>query len=380
MKKFCFIATVPMAINVFLKDIVEALAINNEVTIVSSMTGSEVLTKLNARFYGISIARKPAIFKDLYSFYKLYTFFRHEQFDLIHSIMPKSGLLSMVAGFLAGTPVRIHTFTGQVWCNKTGFQRWFLKFIDKTIIAFSTHILVDSPSQRKFLINERVLKEDQGVVIGKGSICGVDTEKFSYNKNVGSSIRRELGLKNWQDDDDDILLLFMGRLTKDKGIIELVKVFNEIVSIRKNIYLLVIGYEEDVSVNELKILVDNFKSNLLFIDYTDAPSSYLSAADIFCLPSYREGFGQAIIEASSCELPVVSSSIYGVIDAVEDKVSGLLQPVGDTKLLKDALILLIDNKELRKKMGRSGRERAINCFDKNLITSDLLAFYDQIFY
>jgi len=113
-------------------------------------------------------------------------------------------------------------------------------------------------------------------------------------------------------------------------------------------------------------MVGLYQDKLLRVDYTDLPADYLSACDILCLPSHREGFGQVIVNASACELPVVASKIYGITDAVEENVTGLLHSVHDVNELAKSILTLIDDKSLRSKMGKAGRTRVIEFLIKTL--------------
>jgi len=366
MKKVCFVATVPVAINVFLSDIIEALAIDNHVTLIANPHGAEVLSNLNAEFLGIGIARKPSFLNDMLCLIRLVNMFKQQRFDIVHSIMPKTGLLSMMAGFIVRTPVRVHTFTGQVWQNKQGYKRWLLKLADKLLVVCATHILVDSPSQNDFLVSEGILKHNQATVIGKGSICGVDINKFSFSAQARARVRLALSSNEQPIDNNAIILLFMARLTTEKGILELVEAFKKIAAIRQNVFLCVIGSEENVRFNQIIKMVGLYQDKLLRVDYTDLPADYLSACDILCLPSHREGFGQVIVNASACELPVVASKIYGITDAVEENVTGLLHSVHDVNELAKSILTLIDDKSLRSKMGKAGRTRVIEFLIKTL--------------
>src|SRR5664279_3672549 len=142
---------------------IEASAKKWSVRIISNSDGAELLSDLDAQFIPLAIERKVSPWSDLLALIQLVALFRRERFDLVHSIMPKTGLLSMFAGWLAGVSNRIHTFTGQVWATKRGWKRYVLKLFDKLIVLFATCIFVDSPSQRNFLVSEGVLAEGKGI-------------------------------------------------------------------------------------------------------------------------------------------------------------------------------------------------------------------------
>jgi glycosyltransferase involved in cell wall biosynthesis len=223
MKKLCFVATIPAAVYAFLRGHIRASAEKWAVKIISNPFGAELLSDLDAQFIPLAIERNPSPWRDLLALIQLVILFRRERFDLVNSITPKAGLLSMLAAYLAGVPNRMHTFTGQVWANKRGWKRGALKMFDKLIVLFATHILVDSLSQLDFLVSEGVLTQVKGMVIGHGSICGVDPDRFYPDAQTKSIVRHELGINQ-----NATVLLFLGRLKRDKGMLDLAAAFAEI--------------------------------------------------------------------------------------------------------------------------------------------------------
>jgi len=374
MNKVCFIATIPAALNSFMAGYIRASAKDWPVKVISNPDGAEILRELDAEFIPLSIERKPSPLSDLLALIQLVIVFRRERFGLIHSITPKAGLLSMLAGWLSGVPNRMHTFTGQVWATKRGWKRGVFKLFDRLIVLFATHVLLDSPSQRDFLVSEGILSQGKGIVIGHGSICGVDAHRFRPDAKVREAVRTELNISLEQS-----VILFLGRLNREKGILDLAAAFAEIASKRSDVVLVLVGAEEDVSfesVQQICGVVD--RERLRRVSFTPNPERYMAAADIFCLPSYREGFGQVIIEAGASGVPTVASHIYGVTDAVEDGKTGLLFPAGDIAALTQALLGIIENQELRQRMGVLARKRAIEFFSSEMFTAALLRLYETL--
>jgi glycosyltransferase involved in cell wall biosynthesis len=302
--------------------------------------------------------------------FQLFKLFRIEQFDIVHSIMPKTGVLAMLAARLALVPVRIHTFTGQVWITKHGVKRTLLKWFDKLIGTFATCVLSDSPSQRDFLVRERVLPPGKAKVIGAGSICGIDAQRFLPDADARRVIRNELGIEQ-----DSKVILFVGRLNRDKGILDLAAAFDTIARRHSDAVLLLVGAEENVPFSRVQEICHAERDRLRYISFTSVPEHYMAAADIFCLPSYREGFGMTIIEAAACGVPAVASLIYGITDAVEDGQTGLLFPAGDVGVLTRTLLKLMTENELRQEMGNAARARALELFPSEKITREMVALY-----
>jgi glycosyltransferase involved in cell wall biosynthesis len=373
MKKLCFVATIPAAVNSFLKGHIRASAQKWSVSIISSPDGAELLSDIEARFVPLRIERKVSPWRDLCAWMQLMILFRRERFDLLHSIMPKTGLLTMLAGCLSGTPGRMHTFTGQVWANKQGWQRMALKMCDKLIVSFATHILVDSRSQLDFLVSEGVLKPGEGKVIGYGSICGVDPDRFYPDAQIKSMVRRELNINQ-----NAMVLLFLGRLNRDKGLLDLAAAFAEIARHKPDTVLLLVGAEEDVPFMRIQEICGAGRDQLRRVGFTPHPERYMATADIFCLPSYREGFGQVIIEAAASGVPTVASRIYGITDAVEDGLTGLLFPPGNIAELTKALLALIEDQALRQKMGLAARQRILERFSGENITREQVLLYEEV--
>jgi len=373
MKRICFVATVPVAIHVFLRESIKASAKKWAVSVITTPDDDDLLCDMNAHLIPVTIKRKAAPLHDIFSLLRLLLIFRTSHFDMVHSITPKAGLLSMFAAWLAKVPVRIHTFTGQVWATKKGLKRNTLKVFDKIIIYFSTHVLVDSPSQYDFLVEEGVLPKGKGLVIGHGSICGVDEHRFHPNPQIRDALRAELRISAEQ-----IVILYLGRLNRDKGILDLAKAFSLIAEQRADVVLVMVGAEEDVAFSQVQEACGAHSSKLRRVDFTNSPERYMAAADILCLPSYREGFGQVIIEAAACGIPSVASNIYGVKDAINDGESGLLFPPKDYQELTLSLLKLINNEELRQSIGAMARTRALELFSSKNIVNNVLILYGDL--
>lgn len=373
MKKICYVATIPAVVNSFLHSHIQAAAQNYAVTVICNSIDARLLANLDVRLILLPIERKVSPLHDLLILIRLVILFRQEHFDLVHSIMPKTGLLSMLAAWTAGVPRRMHIFTGQVWATKQGWQRQVLKIFDRLIVLFATHILADSPSQRDFLVAEGILPQDECFVIGHGSICGVDANQFQPDVQLRDRVRVELNISREQ-----ILILFLGRLNRDKGILDLAIAFADIASKRTDVVLILVGAEENVPFTRVQEDCGAYRDRLRRVSFTANPERYMAAADIFCLPSYREGFGQVIIEAAACNVPTVASRIYGIIDAVEDGKTGLLFTAGDVVGLKQSLLKLIDEPYLRQEMGKAAQARALDLFPSHKITEGMLELYDAL--
>ncbi|OIQ99750.1 N,N'-diacetylbacillosaminyl-diphospho-undecaprenol alpha-1,3-N-acetylgalactosaminyltransferase [mine drainage metagenome] len=373
MKKLCYVATIPAVVHAFLRDHIQEAAQKYEVTVICNSTDKYLLDGLNARLVLLPIDRRPSPWKDLRVLLQLFNLFRRERFDIVHSHMPKTALLGMLAAWLAGVPIRINTFHGEVWATRSGWRRSALKLFDQLIGLLATDVFAVSPSQRDFLVNEGVLPPGKAKVIGAGSICGVDPLRFHPDTENRQTVRQDLGIAS-----DATIILFVGRLNRDKGMLELAAAFDTIAKQHPEVELLLVGAEEDVPFSRIREICNAERKRLRYISFTSKPEQYMAAADILCLPSYREGLPMTIIEAAACGVPAVASRIYGITDAVADDRTGLLFPVGDVEALTQALLRLITNNDLRQQMGNEARQRALELFSSEKITHELMAVYDRL--
>lgn len=374
-KKVCWVVTSLLIVKFFLLPHLAALSREYDVTLIVNVDDQEFLHSLElpVTVIPINIARKVDPWRDMKALWQLIRIFRSRQFHLVHSISPKGGLLGMLAAWIAGVPVRIHTFQGEVWANRSGWWRVILKLMDKLVAAIATQLTVVSHSERQFLLDEGIIASGKSVVLANGSICGVDPARFHPDAAARDSVRRENGIP-----DDCLLILFLGRLNRDKGILDLAKSFTTIAATLPNTMLLLVGPEEEQILEEVKRICAGYSGRVKSLGYTQHPEHYLAAADVLCLPSYREGFGLVIIEAAATGVPAVCSRIYGITDAMEEGKTGLLFPIGDVAALTQMLLKLLRDRKLSQQMGEAARVRALELFASEKIIGEMLALYARI--
>jgi glycosyltransferase involved in cell wall biosynthesis len=321
----------------------------------------------NVSLININFKRNINFFHDIIAFFSILFFFLKERPNLSISFTPKIGFMVAIASFITRTPNRIHWFTGQIWANKKGFAKVFLKLIDKIIFFLSHKVLIDSISQKKFLIKENVISIKKSFVFNKGSVGGVNIRKFKFDKKKRIQLRKKYSISK-----NTFVFLYLGRINKDKGIDELLKAFKKINSHRDILLIFVGSVEDEKFISEFK----NQKKILSF-NYTTKPEDWFSLADILCLPSYREGFGTVVIEAASCGIPTLCSNIYGLRDSIIKNKTGFFHKVGSINDIKNKMLYIISHKRKIKKQGILARKRVIKDFDQNLITKELLQFVNS---
>lgn len=369
MQKICIVTTVPETIYVFFKEHIRLISKYYNITIITNINKSNSFKfKKEINLISINIKRKVDLYNDIKSLIELKNIFDKEKFDLVLSITPKAGLLASLAGFFSGINTRIHWFTGQIWATQKGLKRIFLKYLDKLIVLGASHILVDSQSQYNFLKSEKILNSKKSSVLGHGSISGVDLKLFKFNIKFKKIFRKKINL-NYSHK----VILFLGRINRDKGIYDLIEAFELIEKNIKNLHLVIIGPDEE----NIKKSITRYKSlnnKIHFVDKTLEPHKWLCIGDVFCLPSYREGFGSSVIEAAAVGIPSITSRIYGLKDTVKNGQTGLTYKLGNINQLAASLQSLIINNDFRKKLGKNAKKR-VSLLYKHTYLSQLLLNY-----
>jgi glycosyltransferase involved in cell wall biosynthesis len=374
-KRVCIVATVPFAIRVFMGPHVAALGEAYDVTLVSDGPATELsgLLGANVTFRATQIERKIAIIRDLRALFQLWRVFRRGGYDVVHSIMPKAGLLAMLAARAAGVPRRVHTFTGQVWATRRGWSGSLLRLLDRVLAANATHLLADGHSQRRFLIEEGVAAPSRLTVLADGSFAGVDIQKFSFD----AAARRRTRLAH-AIPDDAVVFMYLGRLNREKGLTDLAEAFARAAVRCARVRLFVVGPDEEGLDRTFEELAERFAGRVHRSGYTMRPEDYLLAADVLCLPSYREGFPNAPLQAAAIGIPTLGSRIYGITDAVEDGVTGVLHEPAAVPEIAEAMVTLTLNDGLRARLGAAAHRRVVTTFSQSRLTTAFTDYYRTV--
>ena len=368
--RLCFVVSSGMTLKAFLLDHLRAATTRFDVSAVANGLPPDALQALGipVPVRHVAIPRQIAPGSDLAALAALRRTFAAERFDIVHSLTPKAGLLSALAGASVRVPVRIHTFTGQVWATRTGAGRALLKGADRVTASLDTHLLADSASQRDFLVSEGVMPAAKIRVLGHGSVNGVDARRFRPDAQARERVRAEAGIPP-----DAMLFLYLGRFSRDKGLLDLARAFAR----ETQAWLLLVGPDEDGLAPALRAAVGPSASRLRMLGATDCPEDFMACADAFVLPSYREGFGSVILEAAAAGLPAIGTRIYGITDALVDNETGLLVAPRDVEALASAMRQLGGDPARRRALGEAARARALRDFRPSDLSEALLAHYDE---
>lgn len=305
---------------------------------------------------------------------QLVTFFHKNEFDLVWALGPKAGLLGMIASWLCGIKRRMFISQGEVWAASRGGKRLLLKTLNKITASLANHLLAVSNGALRFLEAERVVPTDKDRVLGEGAISSVSLEIFKSDAQTKCEVRVELDIP-----DDAIVAAYLGRLDPDKGPLDLANAFLQAKQRCASLWLLIAGPDEAGLEKELLGIlgISGSTTRYTLAGFTRTPARYLNAADLFCLPSYREGFPMTVLEAAALGLPSIGSDIYGVSNAIVDGQTGILVPVRDVPKLTDAIVKLGSDHSLRQTMGTVARNRVIQDVEQSAVLNRYLDYFRQ---
>lgn len=332
--KICYVVTLSATIEAFFIPQLKYLAkCGHDVTVVCSPS-STLKDQLgeSVMFHPIAIPRGISIFGSLSAIQALTSFFKQEKFDLIQYSTPNAALYASIAAKQAGCRVRNYHLMGLRYLGAGGIAREILKTLEKTTCRYSTSIECVSKSNMEMGIAEGLFPPEKVTVVWNGSSGGVDLCRFDYaqREKWRSEVRRELGCG-----ETDFIYGFAGRITKDKGINEL---FDAFFRLNTDAKLCLIGRLEDEKTLDTELLEKARTSpNIIFHDFVTDIERYYAAFDVLMLPSYREGFGNVVIEAAAVGTPAIVSDIPGPTDAIDRNKTALVVPVKSTEALYEAM-------------------------------------------
>ncbi|MBQ9737103.1 MAG: glycosyltransferase family 4 protein [Clostridia bacterium] len=359
MKKICIVTTLWSSINNWIKPFLNEYHKKNiDVTIVCNMD-KDYERQLKEEFpfvhtRAVPFPRGINVFGSVKSIIELFNFFRKEKFDMVQYSTPNASFYASVASKLTRIPVRLYCQWGMVYVTQSGIKRKIFKWMEKTICKSSSMIQPDSYGNLEFCREEGFYDESKSCVVWNGSAKGLDLNAYDISKKeeYAEEIKALYDIK-----DGEVVIGFVGRLGREKGCNELFEAFRNLKKEYVNAKLLFVGPIEKEDTIEPELL--QYFRNCEDIIKTGRVSNvekYVAAMDVFVLPSYREGFGMSVVEASAMGVPVVATKYPGPSGGMVDNVTGISVEIKSVSQLEDAIKELLNNPEKAKVMGLSGRE------------------------
>jgi len=304
------------------------------------------------------MSRRITPLGDLGSLARLVRVVRQVRPDVVHGHTPKGGMLAMIAAWLCMVPVRVYHLHGLPMMTATGFKRQLLRWCEKLSCRLAHRVFSVSPSLREVALSEGLCNPDRITVLLNGTIDGVDAEGRFNPAGLGPDVRQAVRTEHGIPPDAPVVG-FVGRVVRDKGVAELAEAWKVLRAEFPELRLLVVGPSEahDPMPPAVQDLLQSDRVHWAGEVAPESMPRLYRAMDVFVLPTYREGFGTALIEAAAMELPVVATRIPGCVDAVRDGETGTLVPARDAEELAVAVRAYLRDGELRRRHGAAGRAR-----------------------
>ncbi|MBQ4819557.1 glycosyltransferase family 4 protein [Aquimarina sp. MMG016] len=381
MGKIIRVTTVPRSLGGLLQGQLKFMSQHYQVIGVSS-TGEgrleEVGKKEGIEVIPIEMTRKITPVQDLKAVYKLYKLFKKEKPDIVHSHTPKAGTLSMMAAKLAGVPHRLHTIAGLPLLVAKGSKRKLLDAVEKLTYGCATMIYPNSFGLNDIIIQNKYTKPSKLKVLANGSSNGIDTSFFDpalYSEEDNLKLRNELEITP-----NDKVIVFVGRLVKDKGINELILAFKRLSKEHTDCKLLLVGtYEKDLD-PLLPETEDEINTNpsIIFVGWQNDVRPYFAISDILAFPSYREGFPNVVMQSAAMGLASVVTDINGCNEIITEGNNGLIIPVEDAEALYISVKKLVADDKLRNDISNNARESITTRYERVYVWEQILKEYKSL--
>ena len=363
-------ATSVFAVNSLLEPHIEHLSETHDITLVSCSVDHPLNPNLEplVTFIDIPIDRSPKPVKDMVLLVRLIVIIARLAPVATLTITPKIGLFVAIAAVLCRVKKRIHIFAGQVWHTKTGLSRAFFKFLDRILVRTTTNRLADSATQIEFLEDQKIVGKGKIALLGNGSVRGIRTDRFHIDTSARRKFRKANGC-----DEEDLIVLFLGRVVRDKGVFDAMQAMTGASRIIPNLRFWMAGPDEEQNSTALAAVAEANGLNFEYFGKVPETIPYFQAADLLILPSRREGFGLVIVEAAACGTPAIAYDTYGVSDAIANHQSGILVDYENVEALEAQLVHLLKDAPALAKMGQDASERAHRMFAEHISTASLAA-------
>ncbi|WP_428265169.1 glycosyltransferase family 4 protein [Haliangium sp.] len=330
-----------------------------------------------ARAVEIPMARAMAPGHDTRALAALIRALRRLRPDIVDAGTPKAGLLVLLAARLTGVPCRVHTLHGLRDDTVAGLPGRLVTAATRLTCALAQRVVCVSPSLRERAVARGLVPEHNAVVLGAGSANGIDLDRFAptdLGRQAARRLRRRLGITP-----DAPVLGFVGRLSVDKGVPTLAAAWVRLRAEHPDLHLVLVGPDDatDPVPTQVRRAFER-DPRVHSLGWVDDPVPAYLAMDLLALPTRREGFGYALLEAAALGLPVVATRVTGCVDAVEDGVTGTLVAPDDVAAISAAISAYLADPDLRARHGRAGRARAERLFRQDELWDRLHALYRDL--
>ena len=299
--------------------------------------------------------------------------------DLLHTFTLRPNLYGAIAGTKAKVPVIIATVTGlgSFYIEegiKVRLIRRVLEYIMKRTLKKVQAVIFQNRDDLSYFIKRKLCASEKAFLIpGSGiDVNEFDPEKFSQDV-------QKLWRNRWGIPQDAVVVLMVSRLIRHKGVYEFIKAAEKL---QGKAFFVLIGEHDPgnpASLTKQEVEELSLRKVVLFPGWQSDIAAWMAVADIYVLPSYREGLPRTVLEAMAMALPVISTNVPGCREVVEHGKTGFLIPPRDVNALVKAIQQLIENPSLRKEMGQQGRKVVCKRFSTDRIIKEYFLIYNKLF-
>lgn len=309
-----------------------------------------------------------SFFKDLKTFFYIWSFFRREKPDIVHLVTIKPYLYGGIVSRLTNISSLVSAVSGL----GTLFLHKDLKSKILRILLYPIYRLAFNHSNQKVIVQNY---DDANVLINLGVL-----NSFKVRLIKGSGVKLE-NFKNFNEPNGIPVVCFAARLLRDKGVYEFVNAARFLREKGIQVRFLLAGVPDfknpsGLKLNDFKKLKE--KKYVEILGHVENIPELYANSNIVCLPSYREGLPKSLVEAAAACRAVVTTDVPGCRDAIIPNKTGLLVPVKNSYKLAKALQWLIENPTKRNAMGRAGRKFAEKEFSIEKIAQHHLNIYQEL--
>jgi glycosyltransferase involved in cell wall biosynthesis len=363
--KICHVATVDLSIRFLIQNLLIYNKQRGWDVHAAASPGEHVpvIEGKGISFHPVPFSRRMTPFSDLISLIRLISIFRREKFDAVHVHTPKGASIGSLAAFITRIPARFYTIHGYYFHpDMPAYKARFYRFFEFLTSRFVHHAFTVNREDRVTALRLGYYPEERITYLGGG----IDLSQFvpsGISSFRREEIRRSIGFVS-----GDRVVGFIGRLVREKGLVELLEAYRSLKERLPKLRLLIVGPMDPEKKDAISpsIANDLGVEDAVFTGIRLDIPDLLSVMDVFALPSYREGFPQSVMEASAMGIPVVTTNVRGCREAVEDGETGIIVPARDSSSLAEAILTILSNPDLAKRMGEAGRRKALAEFDELL--------------
>lgn len=377
MKKILHVVNIAFVIPYYLGDQITYFKEKGDIIYIACSKNdslSNFSNKWNFVSFELNINRSFSPILDIYSIIRLFIYIKKNKIDTVIGHTPKGAFIAMISSYFANVKTRIYFRHGLMYETSNGFKKILLMYIERLTSFFSTKVICVSKSVLECSISNKLSNPKKLLIINKGTCNGVDSGKLFNKDFINPKLKEEIYNK-YDISNDTKIIGYIGRLAKDKGINELILAWNLIKKDKLDIKLMLCGpIDERDPIDQVllnRIITDN---SIILVGEVQNPEFYYSIFSCFVLPSYREGFPTVVLEASSMQLPIITTKSTGCIDSIIENETGIFTEISAISI-SEKIKFYFNNPLIANQHGINGREFIIKNFQQEILWQYLYKIY-----